>query len=213
MIKRVAFFSDKTDIENYFDLSTGKENIFSPHYNLSPGQHIPVVYCPEEKRLIERCRWGSTSPSNGKTENTSIPLDAVPEEIENNSARRCVVPLSGFYIWKEKLEKEHPFFVRMLNNPLMPVAGLRYNEKDDQDHFRIILSPSNALIQPMSAHMPLLLNQEVSRQWLNPEYKANELLKKAVSLFLLTDLSVMRVSKKVNNPENNDAKLIQPIPK
>jgi len=40
-----------------------------------------------------------------------------------------------------------------------------------------------------------------------------EVISKARKLFLFTDLSIMRVSKKVNNPNNNDEKLIQPIPK
>ncbi|MEX0647401.1 MAG: SOS response-associated peptidase family protein [Balneolaceae bacterium] len=208
MIKRVAFFAHKNEIESYFGISSRQENLFEPHYNLSPGQHIPVVNSDGDGLNINRIRWGEET--NSKISSTEIPLEKTEEELRKKNTHRCVVPLSGFYVWKENREKDHPFFVRMLNNPIMSVAGIYYSK---EPYFKIILTESNALIHPMSKEMPLLLDQALGRHWLNSEEATSDLLEKAGNLFLLTDISVMRVHKKVNDPTLNDSSLVQPIPK
>jgi len=65
----------------------------------------------------------------------------------------------------------------------------------------------------MSETMPLLLDRELSLQWLQAENSIREMIEKAKKRFLLTDLSVMRVSEDVNDPSNNSEELVQPIPK
>jgi len=206
MAKRLAFFASKEDVENYYSLTTKKENLFEPHYNLSPGQHIVTITGDESKKEIGRVRWGDEAERK-----PVIPVDEVEEELNKEGVERCILPISGFFVWKDDLEKDHPFFVRMLNAPLMSTGGLIYNGNDK--NVKIIATESNVLVQPMTATMPLLLDRETSLLWMNKDSSPGEVIAKAKKLFLFTDLSVMRVSKKVNNPNNNDEKLIQPIPK
>jgi putative SOS response-associated peptidase YedK len=206
MAKRIAFFATKEEIENYYSLSTNRENLFEPHYNLSPGQHIPVITRENGDAGINRVRWGDESNNTAV-----ITTDAVQDEIKKRGVLRCIIPMSGFFVWKDDLEKDHPFFVRMLNGPVMSCAGLMYGKNGD--HIKIVSTKSNVLVQPMSPTMPLLLDRDLSFLWLNSDHAPEEVISKAAKLFLFTDLSVMRVSKKVNDPKNNDANLIQPIPK
>jgi putative SOS response-associated peptidase YedK len=206
MAKRLAFFASKEDVENYYSLTTKKENLFEPHYNLSPGQHIVTITGDENKKKIGRVRWGDEAERK-----SVIPVDEVEGELKKEGVKRCIQPISGFFVWKDDLEKGHPFFVRMLNSPLMSTGGLIY--KGDDENVKIIVTESNVLVQPMSATMPLLLDRETSFLWMSKDSSTAEVISKARKLFLFTDLSIMRVSKKVNNPNNNDEKLIQPIPK
>lgn len=208
MTKRVAFFADKIEIETYFGISSERENLFQPHYNLSPGQHIPIVRSEDNELTISRVRWGESGSS---VSSTSLPSENTEEELEKKNTSRCVIPLSGFYVWKENREKDHPFFVRMLNAPVMSVAGICYDE--GESYFKLISTESNPLIYPMSKIMPVLLDKTLANEWLNSPLSAGELLDKAGDLFLLTDISVMRVNKKVNDPTLNDPSLVQPIPK
>ncbi len=207
MAKRVAFFAGKETVENFFKLESNRDNLFEPHYNLSVGHHIPMVHKSGDKRVIKRVRWGDE-----KTHETSVNSEMAIELIGKKEFVSCAVPLSGFYVWKDDKEKGSPFFIRMINAPLMVAAGV-YSEK--ADYFKLITMPSNVLINPMSETMPVLLDRELSFSWLEAEKKdeANELIDKAKNLFLLTDISVLRVSEKVNDPSSNDEKLIQPIPK
>lgn len=207
MAKRVAFFAGKESIENYFNLESNRDNIFEPHYNLSAGHHIPIVHKIGAKPSINRVRW-----SDEQTHETTVDTEKAIELLQKKEFVSCAVPLSGFYIWKDDKEKGSPFFVRMINDPLMVAAGI-YNKK--ADYFKLITMPSNVLINPMSETMPVLMDRELTFKWLEAEEKNGtaDIIERAKKLFLLTDLSVVRVSEKVNDPSNNDEKLIQPIPK
>lgn len=207
MAKRVTFFAGKESIENYFNVESNRDNIFEPHYNLSAGHHIPIVHKIGAKPSINRVRW-----SDEQTHETTVDTEKAIELLQKKEFVSCAVPLSGFYIWKDDKEKGSPFFVRMINDPLMVAAGI-YNKK--ADYFKLITMPSNVLINPMSETMPVLLDRELTFKWLEAEEKNGkaDIIERAKKLFLLTDLSVVRVSEKVNDPSNNDEKLIQPIPK
>ncbi|MEX0823870.1 MAG: SOS response-associated peptidase family protein [Balneolaceae bacterium] len=209
MIKRVAFFAGKKDVENYFGIQSKREQMFEAHYNLSIGQQLPAVSMEDDAPRINHLRWGKGL--HDKEQTGSVSIDDVPDVLKSKETGRCVIPISGFYVWKEKRESDHPFFVRMLNEPFMSIAAVKYT--NEEPYFQFITTSSNALIQPMSESMPLMLNKTISHKWLQSVHKTEDLLKDAKSLFLLTDLSVLRVNKRVNDPSQNDPALIQPIPK
>lgn len=209
MAKRVAFFASKEEVETYFNIQTDKKSLFEPHYNLSPGHQLPVLMIQDGESEIKPVRWGKMESNQAKE--TTIEKENLPDVFDDGKAKRCVLPLSGFFIWKDDKEKNHPFFVRLLNNPVMSIAGI-YIE-DEEPHISILTTESNALVHPMSKRMPLLLNRAVALQWLEPAIDTNELLEQAENLYMLNDLSVLRVSKKVNDPTNNNPQIIQPIPK
>lgn len=209
MAKRVAFFASKEEVQEYYNIETKKETLFEPHYNLSPGHQLPVIQLRNDEPDINRVRWGHLESNQSKQ--TTTPKDNVLNELKKEKVERCILPLSGFFVWKDDEEKNHPFFVRLLNNAVMSLAGLFYG--GDEPFVSIITTESNALVQPMSPTMPLMLDQPTALQWLDPGIETKDLLETAENLFMLTDLSVLRVSKKVNNPKNNSAEIIQPIPK
>jgi putative SOS response-associated peptidase YedK len=206
MAKRAAYFASREEVEEFFKLNVNRDNIFEPNYNISPGHHVPAVFLKGDHLTIDRLRWGSE-----RNDDWLISADEVERVLSEKHIERCVIPLSGFYIWKEGKEKESPFFVRMLGGPLMIAAAL-YDKKEE--YFKLITTEANVLVRPMSETMPLILDRETTFTWLNREEESLEVfMDTAGKLFLLTDLSVLRVSKKVNNPKNNSEKLVQPIPK
>ena len=209
MAKRVAFFASKDEVQEYYTIETKKETLFVPHYNLSPGHQLPVITLHDHEPQINRVRWGRMGAN--QSEQTTLEKDDVLEQLEKKNVERCILPLSGFFVWKDDKEKNHPFFIRLLNNPVMSIAGLFYDEAEP--FLSIITTDANALVQPMSPHMPLMLDRPTALQWLDPGIETEALLNTAENLFMLTDLSVLRVSKKVNDPKNNSAEIIQPIPK
>lgn len=208
MAKRVAFFAEKSEIEKYYNIQTKKESLFKAHYNLSPGHQVPVITFKDGDVLIDQAKWGKMGEKEAVR--TTIAKEDLLEELKKNNAERCILPLSGFYVWKESQEKNHPFFVRLLNSPIMSIAGIYFR---DEEFVSIVTQESNALVQPMSQRMPLMLDRPTALQWLDPGIETEDLLKQAEDLFMLTDLSVLRVSKEVNDPTTNYPELIQPIPK
>lgn len=211
MANRLAFSVPKSDIEIFFNLETTKETIFEPHYNLAPGQQLPTVYIDKKEQApaITQIRWAA-QPGKSPVK-TSFFKDDVPGLLKTEDITPCILPLSGYYMWRDNDEKGQPFFVRMLNHSIMAVAGLIFNGKNP--FVSIITTESNTLIQPMSKTMPFVLNSKRSQQWMQNPEDSKEFLNQASNLFLLTDYSVLKVNKKVNDLGNNSEKLIQPIPK
>ena len=72
---------------------------------------------------------------------------------------------------------------------------------------------SNTLIQPITGKMPLILKRDHAKEWLKNDMEAGQIQTKAKSEFLITDLTVHRVTKELNDLSKSDASLIQPIPK
>jgi putative SOS response-associated peptidase YedK len=61
--------------------------------------------------------------------------------------------------------------------------------------------------------MPLILKRDHAMEWLKNGIEAGQIHNRAQSEFLITELTVHRVSKELSDLSKNDASLIQPIPK
>lgn len=210
MITRAAFFADKNDFEEQLSIQIKSDVLMEPNYNITPGQYVPTLVKEESESVhhTKKIRWGSDENKSDIT--TSFEKEKVWEMIKNRKSKPCLILLSGFYVWKKDRENEHPFFVRMLNSPIMSVAGIIIGE---DEYCCMVVTDSNPLIHPMSEKMPIVLNNKAIQDWLLLKGNPTNFLKAYKDPLLLTDFSVLRVSKKVNDPKNNDAKLIQPIPK
>lgn len=212
MSNRVAFFSDAEDLIETFNLDASGEVIFDAHYNISRGHHIPVITEKNDVLTVGRLRWGKEFEKEG-----SIPEKAdkkILEEMDRAAVRRAIIPISGFYIWKDEAKKDHPFFVRKIDNTLLYVAAFTFrSDKDEYTYSEMIMTEANTLIAPISDSMPLLLKERFAKDWLKDNITPDKILKQAGSQFLITELTVHRVTKEVKDPSKNEKSLIQPIPK
>lgn len=214
MTKRIAFFAERENIMEDFSIREAGQSIFEPHYNIARGQHIPVIIRKSEDESIEikRIRWGreleQSPPESGNGEVVTI------GEKEKQAISRTAIPLSGFYIWKEGREDDNPFFVRKLDNSLFYAAGLIFRHpKEDYTYCEILHKDANTLIQPITHVMPVIMDKKLALEWLHDEEPAEKIEKKSDSQFLITDLTIHRVSKEVKDLTKNTPELIQPIPK
>lgn len=217
MSNRIALFAAKEDVEKYFGFQTNRESIFEPHYNIAPAQHIAVILKVDGDIDISRARWGLKSGENDELIH-NIDIKNAIEGIKKGHFQRCVIPVSGYYKWKDVGKRaDHPFFIRMLDEPLMALTGVMRSEPvkngRDQKSCAIVNTESNALVHPLDPKMPLQLDKELSKMWLEDETDPEKIVEGAKKLFLLTEMSALRVSKKVNDLSENSPKLIQPLPK
>lgn len=212
MSNRIAFFADAADLRETFDLDESREVIFDPHYNIARGHHIPVLTEHEGVFSVERIRWGEEFEKKSTAPGKSGDEDIV--KLEKRAKARAVIPISGFYIWKSRRKGDHPFFVRKIDNSLLYAAGFIFRDQaKDFSYAEMVITDSNTLIQPISESMPCILKEGLAKEWLRKNISAGELLDTADSQFLITDLTVHRVSKEIKDLSKNEKSLIQPIPK
>lgn len=151
-----------------------------PTYNAGPTQRLPILGVRAGERHVRLARWGLV-PYWSKGPGAGPPMfNARSETARSNGAfrtpfakRRCVVPLSGFFEWR-KLEggKKQPLFFHAPDERLLLAAGLwdLWRGPDgDLRSFTVLTCPPNALVAPIHDRMPVLLDAEGARRWLEPD--------------------------------------------
>lgn len=224
MSDRFVLEASKQEVMQLFEVSTQRDDFFESEYNITPGSLIPVVYREDEERKIYNFLWGLISPEADEEKEGYDRFELFLEDVEKNEwltecleQRRCLIPANGFYKWKFTEKKSTPFYIRLLSNQLAAIAGVYsvWKSSSGRDVYScaMLTTEANPLVQPVDDRMPILIRPEHFEQWLSKKPLEKAKLEKLLSGYSMTEMAVNRVSEDVNDPENNSAELIQPIPK
>src|SRR5690242_3698015 len=107
-----------TDEELYFQYLNKRPLIplqFTPIYNLCPTQNSPVLLLHNGDRQVDVMRW-QLVPATEPTFATKLStINARSEDVFGSRLygdlvvrQRCIVPLSGFYEWKNERQRKRP---------------------------------------------------------------------------------------------------------
>lgn len=217
-MKRYVLNTDKEIIEEIFGVNTKSESLFEPNYNAGKGHTMPIITKNDAGREVRSSIWGLKT-----AEDKDVVVEIRHEDVlEREEVKKltdtnpCIVLASGFYKWKETVEDPLPFYLRVLSQEVIGVAGLYSSFKNDEGRevhtFAVLTMPANPLVEPLDDRMPVILSSNDYDQWLNGG--AIDLVKAGFDgNHLLPDMAVVRVPELVNDPSNNSKELIQPIPK
>lgn len=224
MSDRFVLHAAKEVVEDEFGVSTERDDYFEPDYNINPGTRVPVVYSQKGERKIHTFQWGmireDAKEEKAGLKNISTPVEELEDDewlYEAFQKRRCIIPANGFYKWKTSKKKSTPFYIRLLSNELMGLAGIysvwQSGSGRDVYSFSMLTTDSNALVQPVDNRMPVILRPDNYDIWLSGEQVNSTTLTTLLKPYLLTEMAVNRVTEEVNDPHNEGPELIQPIPK
>ncbi|HEX6982995.1 MAG TPA: SOS response-associated peptidase [Balneolaceae bacterium] len=224
MSDRFVLQTSKEEVEQIFEVSTERSDFFESDFNITPGSLIPVIYEEDEERKIYNFAWGMIPPGAEEEKEGLENFEVGMESIDDNEwleecldKRRCLLPANGFYKWKTTKKKSTPFYIRLLSNNLLAFAGIYSVWKSSTGRnvysCALLTTKSNALVQPVDDRMPVILHPDDYDQWLSNQPADEMDFEKFLNAYSMTEMAVNRVSDEVNNPENNSAELIQPIPK
>lgn len=185
MCGRFELHATPAKIKEHFDL-TGKLN-FSPSWNIAPATPInSIVADEEENRHIKLMHWGLI-PSWAKDKTISVRLiNARSETITDKPSfrnafkrRRCIIPASGFYEWKETEDnKKQPWYISLTSGEPMAFAGLwehwTSKEGNEIESCCIITTSANKFMQPIHDRMPVILSSEQWGLWLSQKEQVPE---------------------------------------
>lgn len=214
-MERFALYTDKDTFETTFDVSSNTASLFEPNYNVSAGNSLPIIFLDKGHKKVESFRWGI---QKGNERITSASVDHAKSDtllFPSLELRRCIIPASGFYIWKTTVEDPFPFYIRMLSRQILGIAGVYDTIETESGHtiyqFTALSVPSNDLILPLNKEMPLILTPENQADWLNGGGVDQFVVPNSPEF--LIDMMAVRVPDLVNDTSINTPELIQPIPK
>lgn len=195
-----------------------------PRYNIAPGQDVPVIIKKSPNRLV-LMRWGLI-PHWAKDEKIGYKMiNARAETLTEKpsyrgllKSKRCIVPASGFYEWKETKEKggKQPYFIHQKDGDYLPFAGLydiwKNPEGEEVYSFTIITTQPTAFMRPIHDRMPVILEPEAEKQWLDPEIQDSQKLLPILHPYDFAPMELYPVSKAVNRAAFDSPEFIKRIP-
>jgi putative SOS response-associated peptidase YedK len=175
-------FSNKTDIIAY-------------HLNGFDFPLMPII-TQENPEYFDFFQWGLIPAWIKDFENAKAiraqTLNAKSETVfEKPSFRnsiiksRCLIPVTGFFEWKQEDSKTKiPYFISLKNEPIFSLAGISskwFHPAEDKVYktFSIITTSANPLMEKIhntKKRMPLILNKEEEKFWLDPNLDMDKII-------------------------------------
>ncbi len=226
MCGRFTQSSSWEETAELFDLEEIPEDL-PPRYNVAPTQLAAVVR-NEGVRRLRMLRWGlipsgARDPSignrliNARAETAGIR----PSFRDAFRARRCLVPVDGFFEWERLGRRRQPWLFRMREGGPFALAGLfeRWRappgflgeptagtrETGQLETFTILTTEANQVVRRVHDRMPVILHPEAFDGWL----AGGE-----VPLGPFTPeegMIALPVSPWVNNPGHDDPRCVEPV--
>lgn len=207
----------------------------APSFNVAPTDSAAIVLdshrtAPPTRRL-EPARWGLV-PSWAKDAAAGArAFNARAEDLQRRPMfrgalreRRAVVPVTGYYEWKQEDGRKRPHFIHPSDGSPLYLAGLyewwrdRARADDDPDRwllsFTILTRDSVGALGSVHDRMPVTVSADAASEWLSgPDDQAADLVQMVLadSQSLAPALEIYPVSPAVGNVRNDNPALIDRV--
>jgi putative SOS response-associated peptidase YedK len=187
-------------------------------WNVAPTQDVYVAVPEDGGRILKTMRWGLV-PLWAKdlkigSQAINARLDSAASKPMFRSAwksRRCLVPASGYYEWREvalpdqKKPLKQPFYVTRKDGAPFTFAGLW--ERWGPDNLltcSILTTDATVGIQKLHTRMPVILPKDGFQPWLEGS-------EPNVDPDIDASVEIAPVSPKMNKPAYNEPDCIEPL--
>lgn len=195
-----------------------KMNELRTGFNLVPTNTLSILRW-QDKHITQDDAFWSFTPSWMKQLDEapyilrSDKLTSSPMYQESFKKQRCLLVVTGYYVWVTLSRGKHPFAIRRPHNRPFFLAGLwtRFPVAPGRayDSFGLISVGADPWLARLTPRVPLKLMLEDALQWLNPTTCEKTLLK----LIQCKDeeLEAYPVSHLVSDPANKSVQVTSPI--
>ena len=181
----------------------------SDNYNAHPTQKLPIIKPYTNGKALEIFEWGLIPEWSKKLKNfkplINARLETLMEKITFKNlvqTSRCLVIADGYYEWKKEEKEKIPYYFTKEDKSLMLFAAIHQNNQ-----FCIITREATAETSKIHQREPLIINKSQVPNYLNIKKEAISVLNSIKP----PRLKFHQISKDVNNPTNNDPRLIKEI--
>lgn len=196
-----------------------------PRYNIAPTQLVPAIRSTPDgpARSLYMLHWGlipswADGPAIGnKLINARAETVAIKPSFRSSfKSRRCLMVADGFYEWRKVEKGKQPYCIRRADGRPFAFAGLweRWMSPDgtEVESCAVITTEPNELMRTIHDRMPVILEQDAWRTWLNPAPTKPEVLQELLVPLPASLLRAYPVSTKVNNPRFDRPECADPMP-
>ncbi|MEN9061576.1 MULTISPECIES: SOS response-associated peptidase [Ponticoccus] len=189
-----------------------------PNHNVCPTNDIAVVMAGAGRRLVPM-RWGFLPHWYKATNDGPLLINARAETIaekpafrEACRARRCLIPVTGFYEWTKDAEGNRlPWYIAPVEGAVLVLAGVWQDWEQGEERYRscaIVTTAANDQMAAIHHRMPVILAPDDWGKWLGEQGTGAATLMQPAPEGALT---MHRVSRAVNSNRASGPELIEPF--
>ena len=206
------------ELHDLYDLTNSPGLDLRPSWNIAPTQEAGVIVAEEQGPVYRTMRWGLV-PMWAK--DLSIGTRAINARMETAAekpvfrgawkSRRCLVPASGFYEWREAAlpgrarPAKMPYYIARGDGQPLTFAGLWERWQDGMLSFTILTTEAFGTLRDLHSRMPVILAPRSFEPWLAGEDAA-------CGPSAGEALRITPVSPKMNSPHYNEPGCIEALP-
>jgi putative SOS response-associated peptidase YedK len=220
MCGRYGRWSRRQRIEELLGIEPSGLDNFPALYNITPGVNTWIVRAKDGQPSLQSYLWGlvpywSKDPTKGVR-----PINARSDTAAEKPMfrklireRRCLIPADCYYEWKVTPQGKRPYCIRMADESPFFLGGMwdvwHAHESDALFTFTVLTTLPNDVSAQIHDRMPLIVRAKDYSKWLDP---ANQDVADILAPYPAEGMIAYPVSRRVNSPKNDDAKLIEPEP-
>ena len=217
MCGRFALATTSEELVNHFNLK--REVTLGSRYNIAPSQPVIIIRSGTSSNKLSAIRWGLI-PHWSKDEKIGFKLiNARAETVQEKpsfrdafKSRRCLIPATGFYEWKQEGRMKQPYYIKMKNGSLFAMAGIWESWQDPEgktiDSCAIITTDANGIVGKIHDRMPVIMSNKSYGLWLSSTSNSLQEFLRPYSPFKMT---AYPVSGMINNAKNEGEGCIRKI--
>ncbi|WP_316526391.1 SOS response-associated peptidase [Kitasatospora brasiliensis] len=240
MCGRFAASSKPEDLVELFDVEHWEPaETLAPNWNVAPTDSAFVVLerLAKERparavRQLRVLRWGLVPPWSDSAETAVKMINARSDTVHEKpsyrqafAARRCVLPVDGYYEWQtvpgeRGRARKKPYFVSRADGAPLALAGLYEFWRDravPPGHprawlvtFTVVTTDAEEALAPIHERMPLFLDRADWDEWLDPRLTEPEGLRRLLIPPPPGALVATPVDPAVGSIRNNGPELKEP---
>jgi len=193
----------------------------APAHNIAPTDPVPFVTAGENgaQRLREGRWW--LVPWWAREMPKQAMFNARIETVDTSGAfkdafasTRCLIPADGFFEWTKSPADggKDPWHIFLPGSRPFSFAGLwAHNKKLDVTSCAIVTMPAGEPMRQLHDRQPVILDEGDYDAWLDPETSPADAKAMIQTHNLDGELQFRRVSRAVNNVQNQGAECVEPV--
>jgi putative SOS response-associated peptidase YedK len=213
------------DLAALFDALDVTARAHVPSRNVAPSATVPALLGGDQRRL-GLLRWGFVPPWARDPAAGPRPINARAEGAASSrlfapavAHRRCVVPIDGWFEWRDEDGVRQPFLLRRTDGAPTAIAALFSTWRASADAaplgtVALVTVEATGVAATVHHRMPLAVTGDDLQAWLDPTAAdpSGLLARLEADRDTGTDLrEVVRVSRRVNDVRNDDPGLLDPL--
>jgi len=220
MCGRFTLTRSAAEVAAHFELDAAPAH--TPRFNVAPTQLVLAIRAGADgaQREAALLSWGLVPSWAQHARDAAKQINARVETLTERPAfreaaeqRRCLVPADGFYEWRGGPGAREPFHIALPQRELFAFAALweRWQPAGGAvlESVAIVTTPAAPNIRALHGRMPIVVDPSGYDAWLSPAARDVREVLAALPVARGTQLVPRRVSARVNDVRNDDARLLE----